>query len=234
MKKYIFFLLLIVSVAGYSQTFHTRVYTEINTDTGRVATRLLTGGMGNKIRDSLQANIALKNNISDTAAMLLAYKNLMIDNAAKKNNISDTANMLANYRFAMISVNRYVLSVGALSSSPTDGQTIFFGNMYKAPTATGAQSKIYIRASGTIKRAEIYCFSTTAGSNEAWPANIRLNNTTDTQIASLSVSAGERVFSNTALSIAVVSGDYIEIKLVNPTWATNPVGTTFGGYIYIE
>lgn len=202
-------------------------------------------------------------NISDTAAMLLNYKNAMIAAAANillKVNISDTATMLANYRSAMIAntaglllkVNTadtsgkwaagvhthtnigYTLSVQALTSSPTDGQTIYFGNLPKAPVTTQGTSKIYIRQAGTIKRAEIYCFSGTAGTNEAWPISIRLNNSGDTQIASLSVNTSERVWSNTGLSIAVAAGDYIEIKSVNPTWATNPLTTIFGGYIYIE
>lgn len=128
----------------------------------------------------------------------------------------------------------YTLSVQALTSSPTDAQTIYFGNMPKTPVTTQGTSKIYIRQAGTIKRAEIYCYSGTAGTNEAWPIYIRLNNSGDTQIASLSVATNERVFSNTSLSIAVAAGDYIEIKSINPTWATNPLTCIFGGYVYIE
>ena len=104
----------------------------------------------------------------------------------------------------------------------------------KAPVTAAATSKVYIRKAGKIKRAEIYCYSGTAGTNEAWPISIRLNNTTDTQIASLSVATNERVFSNANLNISVVAGDYIAIKSVNPTWATNPLTTIFGGNIYIE
>lgn len=128
----------------------------------------------------------------------------------------------------------YVINVQALTSSPTDGQTIYFGTLPKAPVTTQGQSKIYIRAAGTIKRVEIYCFSGTAGTGEAWACNIRLNSSTDTLIQSLSVATSERVFSNAALNIAVVSGDYVEIKMVNPSWATNPLTTIFGGQIYIE
>ncbi len=128
----------------------------------------------------------------------------------------------------------YTLPVQGLTSSPTDAQTIYFGYLPKQPVTTAATSKIYIRKAGTIKMAEIYCYSGTAGTNEAWPVYIRLNNTTDTQIASLSVATSERVFSNTGLSIAVAVGDYIEIKAVNPTWVTNPLTTIRGGYIYIE
>lgn len=125
----------------------------------------------------------------------------------------------------------YTLSVQALTSSPTDAQTIYFGQLPKAPVTAAATSKIYIRKAGTIKMAQIYCYSGTA---EAWVINIRLNNTTDTQIASVSLGASERIFTNSSLNISVVAGDYIEIKAVNPTWATNPLTCIFGGYVYIE
>lgn len=128
----------------------------------------------------------------------------------------------------------YTLSVQALTSSPVDAQTIYFGNLPKAPVTTGGISKVYIPRSGVIKRAEIYCYSGTAGTNQAWSGYVRLNNTTDTLIATLSVATSERVFSNSSLNIAVVAGDYFEIKFINPTWATNPLTTIFGGYIYID
>jgi hypothetical protein len=79
----------------------------------------------------------------------------------------------------------------------------------------------------------VWCHAATAGTNEAWACNIRLNNTTDTLVQSLSSSAGYRVWSNTGLSIAVVAGDYIEFKMVNPTWATNPANVRFGAAVYI-
>lgn len=128
----------------------------------------------------------------------------------------------------------YTLHLQALTSSPTDGQTIYFGKLPKAPVTTAATSKVYIPHAGTIKRAEIYCYSGTAGTNENWSGYIRLNNSADTLIATVGLSASERIFSNSSLSIAVVAGDYIEAKFINPTWVTNPLTTIFGGYVYIE
>jgi hypothetical protein len=128
----------------------------------------------------------------------------------------------------------YTLMVQALTSSPADSATVYFGMLPKAPVTVAATSKIYIRKAGTIKIAEIYVYSGTAGTAEAWSLYIRKNNTTDTLIATLSVSASERVFSNTGLSITVAVGDYIEIKGIQPAWATNPLTTIYGGYIYIE
>jgi hypothetical protein len=128
----------------------------------------------------------------------------------------------------------YSIPVQALTSSPTDAQTVYFGMLPKAPVTAAATSKIYIRQSGTIKRIEIYCYSGTAGTSEAWALYARVNNTTDNLIATLSVATNERIFSNTNLNIVVSAGDYIEIKGVQPTWATNPLTTIYGGYIYIE
>ena len=128
----------------------------------------------------------------------------------------------------------YTISFQALTSSPVDAQTIYFGKLPKAPVTVAATSKIYIRKAGIIKIAEIYSQSGTAGTNEAWPMYIRLNNTTDTQIASVSLATSERIWSNSALSIAVVAGDYIEIKSIYPTWVTNPLTFIPSGYIYIE
>ncbi len=128
----------------------------------------------------------------------------------------------------------YTLAVQALTSSPTDAQTVYFGNLPKAPVTTAATSKVYIPKTGTLKRAEVYCFSGTAGTAESWSLYVRHNNATDYLIATLAVSASARIFSNSSLAIAVSAGDYFEIKGVQPTWVTNPATTIYGGYVYIE
>ena len=128
----------------------------------------------------------------------------------------------------------YALAVQALTSSPTDAQTVYFGNLPKAPVTVAATSKIVIPKSGILKRAEIYCYSGTAGTAESWSMYVRHQNTTDYLIAAVASATSERIFSNNALTIPVTAGDYIEIKGVQPTWATNPATTIYGGYVYIE
>ena len=128
----------------------------------------------------------------------------------------------------------YMLHVQALTSSPADGATVYFSNIPAAPNATAANRKLYIQKPGIIKIAEIYCFSGTAGTNEAWSLYVRVNDTTDYLIATVSLGASQRVFSNTGLAIPVVAGDWITIKSVQPTWGTNPLTTIYGGYAYIE
>ena len=128
----------------------------------------------------------------------------------------------------------YTISVQALTHSPADAGTVHFNGIPAAPNATAANRKLYIRKAGTIKIAEIYCFSGTAGTGENWSLYIRLNDTTDTLIATVAATTSERVFSNTSLSITVAAGDWVTIKSVQPTWVTNPLTTIYGGYIYIE
>jgi hypothetical protein len=128
----------------------------------------------------------------------------------------------------------YAINVMALTSSPADTTPFYFGILPKAITTTANISKIYIRKPGTLKIAEIYTYSGTAGTAEAVSMYVRVNNTTDYLIATLSVAANERVFSNSALSIPLAAGDYVEIKCIPPVWATNPLTFICGGYVYIE
>jgi hypothetical protein len=129
----------------------------------------------------------------------------------------------------------YCVNVRAASqATTTDGQTLYWGGMLVAPSTTANRWRVYFPKAGTIKAAYIYSYSGTAGSAEAWVMNICKNNTTDYQIASITLATVDRVWSNTGLSISVVAGDYIEIKEVQPTWSTNPATVTRTGNIYIE
>lgn len=128
----------------------------------------------------------------------------------------------------------YALPVGFSTNNPADASTIYFSSKPVTPAIVALQNKIYIQKAGTIKIADIFTYAVTAGSNEAWSFYIRVNDTTDHLIQTLSVSANERNFLNTSLSIALAVGDFIEIKAVCPAWGTNPLAVTCGGYIYIE
>lgn len=129
----------------------------------------------------------------------------------------------------------YTLQARAASqSTTTDGQTIYWGSMLVAPSTTADRWRIYIPQTGKIVAAYIYSYSGTAGSAENWSMYIRLNNTSDTLIQTLGVNTKDRVWSNTSLNISVSAGNYIEIKEILPTWATNPATVTRTAVIYIK
>lgn len=123
------------------------------------------------------------------------------------------------------------INTQALALTPTLSTTMYFGLIPTTPTVTAAERKIYFRRAGVIEACELYSQATIAGTNENWSIYIRLNNTTDTLIQTVGAATTERVFTNASLSIAIASGDYIEIKSVNPAWVVSPTSVTFGGYI---
>ena len=127
-----------------------------------------------------------------------------------------------------------VLNLLALNYTPTDGETIFWGGLCAAPSTTAACARVYVPKSGTIKIAYIFLYCGTGGSAEAISVYIRLNNSTDTLVATVTAGQTMRVFSNTGLSIAVSQGDYFEIKVVCPTWNVNPALAKWGGVVYME
>jgi hypothetical protein len=130
----------------------------------------------------------------------------------------------------------YTLGVLSVASNLAAGQTYYFGNQPRALLGTATNTKVFIPKTGTIKRADITSYaSTNAGTAQNISVNIRLNNTTDTLVATVGAATAARDFINTALNIAVVAGDYIEIKVVVATpFTTPPSGITFGGTLYIE
>ena len=130
--------------------------------------------------------------------------------------------------------NYALIALSASQSTTTDSQTMYWGGFPVAPSTTANRWRIYIPKAGTIKAVRIYSYAGTAGSAENWSMYIRKNNTADTLIQTLAVNTNDRVWANDALNIAVAAGDYIEIKEIQPAWATNPATVTRTGVIYIE
>lgn len=119
-------------------------------------------------------------------------------------------------------------------AAPASATTYYFGNSSVAPCGScDGRGKIYILKAGTLTIADVFSYSTTAGSNEAWAVSVRLNGTTNTEIASVSASTNDRRWSNSALSIAVAAGDYVEFITTTPTWGTPPANTRFNGVVWI-
>src|SRR6185295_8942017 len=110
--------------------------------------------------------------------------------------------------------------IQTVAGNPADATTYFLQQSITTinNTASGnAATRYYITRAGTIKK--VYGVVTcTTGSSNATTIALRLNNTTDTNVTtSLNLSASPATFNNTALSITVAAGDYIEFKLICPT-----------------
>lgn len=132
----------------------------------------------------------------------------------------------------------WTLELQTATGNPADSTSYFLatGSAVTAFTANGAATtRLYISNPGmTITAvAGVATVQGTLGSASNSSIVIRLNNTTDTTVTStLAMTAAANTFSNNALSIVVTSGDYIEVKLVTPAWATNPTTVSISLAIY--
>jgi hypothetical protein len=143
---------------------------------------------------------------------------------------------LSNTDWSTFNNKGYTLSFMTIAQNLAANLTYYFGNQGRAMASTANIWKVYIPQTGTIKRAHFMSYaSTTAGSAENVSLYIRVNNSTDTLVATVGQATASREFSNTGLSISVTAGDYVEMKFVTPNpYATPPAGFTFGGTIYIQ
>jgi hypothetical protein len=122
-----------------------------------------------------------------------------------------------------------------METALADSTTYYFGCHYgKEFVGAAGTTRIYIPAAGVITAAYFTTRSTTAGTGEDISLYVRLNDTTDTLVAGVGTSAQTRVFSNASMSVTVAAGDYIEMKMVCPAWATNPTTTAIGGLVYVS
>lgn len=131
----------------------------------------------------------------------------------------------------------YTFQVGQTQFSPVDATTYYFG-MYNGNTnsTTEGQNRVYIPKAGTVTAIYIYINNVgVGGTSETSTFSFRLNATTDTTISS-SITTGSvsNAFSNTSMSVAVVAGDFFELKWVTPTWVTNPTNIRVMAIVYIQ
>jgi len=120
-------------------------------------------------------------------------------------------------------------------ASPADNTNYYFGQNAVAMGTNAAIFQIYMPKTGTIKYAHLQWFASgNAGTAESITAYIRVNNTTDYSIASVATTAATKLFTNTSLNISITAGNYVQIKVTTPTWATNPTTASWGGYFVLE
>jgi hypothetical protein len=152
----------------------------------------------------------------------------------------DSSTKVATTAFVMGEKRGYTLQCGAATLSPLDASTYYFGGAHNLTLAAGTEglSRIYIPKAGTVKAVYLYFTRTgTQGSSEQSTVSFRLNATTDTTIVSTlqtDNASGFNAYSNAAMSVAVVAGDFFELKWVTPTWTTNPTTVRLMATVYIE
>lgn len=163
------------------------------------------------------------------------------DNSNKSDNASlgtsdtlyPTQNAVKTYVDTAIGSLSTSLFVQATNTSPADATTQYFGSAPRGMLTTANRNLQISRVAQIITAADITISSGRAGTAEPWLMYIRVNNTVDYLIATVASTALDRVFYNSSLSISLAVNDTWEIKLVCPTWVTNPATCVTSGNIYV-
>lgn len=127
------------------------------------------------------------------------------------------------------------IQAAAASFTPSASTTYYFGTSNgESPTTTAALHRIYVGRAGTLTRVDYFHYCGVNGSAGGTAVSVRINNTTDVFTANMSSTAatGGATASVTG-SQALAVGDYIEIKLFTPAWATPPIAERWSATLTI-
>lgn len=151
---------------------------------------------------------------------------------ATKARVMQVADSLAAAITAGAGNDTYTINVFAGTyTAPTDAATVYFTSQVATPTNTATFYNQTALRNCTITGASIDTRAATAGSNEGWSIYIRVNDATDYLIATVSSATQLRTWQNSSLNISLTAGDKWVIKMVNPTWATEPATVVIQGYV---
>lgn len=119
--------------------------------------------------------------------------------------------------------------------SPADATTYFFGGLNFAPTSSATIAAWIVPYGVTLIRAELDVLVTgTLGSGESASAYVRINDTTDVTISTAVLHSAAQNIYNATLNTAIAANDFLEFKIVLPTWATNPTNVFYMGYLWFQ
>ena len=118
--------------------------------------------------------------------------------------------------------------------NPADSTTYYHGSIIAtAPTTATNSRRIYLGQDVTIIGATFTSLvSGVNGTSEDVTVYIRVNGTTDTLVGTIKMNSGtQQVVINSSLNLALTSTDYFEIKLITPTWVTNPTNVAVAAIV---
>lgn len=166
--------------------------------------------------------------------------------AAQFNETVKTASIVAYsetlYNKTEVDAFRFPFAIhfdGGAITSPADGTAYYIGvPLALAPTIAVNNRYITLPVDCTLIGYSIAINANTAGTNETYSIYVRKNNTTDDLLGSSfvasSVNTYSKFFAANNLNIAYSANDKIEIKIVTPTWATNPASLVHSVILFFK
>lgn len=153
--------------------------------------------------------------------------------------VSNGSSALPTFQTAS-TTGRAVFQVATLPANPSDGTTYFLSygdsTFTNGTLDTGGGTQYTIPKNGTVNTfvGAIYVDGT-LGSSENCTLAFRKNGTTDTNITTtFKLNSAINVINFTSIGMSVVAGDYITVKFISASWATNPTTVSIAATIGLD
>lgn len=132
------------------------------------------------------------------------------------------------------SASPFTIAGGSGSTTVADSTTYYSGfNFSAAMTTSQGRYGIPVLHAGTIKAYYVSVFGT-GGSAENVTIDIWVSNSTSVGSHTETWDSFPIRTTTSGLSTAVTTSDYIELRVTNPAWVTNPTGVSIGFGVLIE
>lgn len=129
----------------------------------------------------------------------------------------------------------YALQMHSKSFDPAISTSYFIGDLFSdVPAALSGTTRLYIPKACTVKAVYVTFINATPGSNEPSTIVLRLNDTSNTLISATVDNSGAQQLKNITMNLAVIAGDFIEIKWTTPAWGTPPLGVVVKAVVYLS
>lgn len=143
------------------------------------------------------------------------------------------------YVKSQVNAFRYVFALpidGGSISSPADATNYYIGvPLVLTPTTAAGQRKQTARVDFTIFEISATLYVGTPGTNETYSVYLRKNGTTDYLLTSaLHADSASPTYYTSSVDISITTGDTFELKVVTPTWATNPASIVHSFTLYCK
>jgi hypothetical protein len=142
------------------------------------------------------------------------------------------ASAVATKKVALRNFGMYILYAHLANVSPADATTYYFGSYTGLGLSTvDGNRRFFVPRTGIVTDGYITANTTgTLGSAETSTLYLRKNGTSDTVLINNFACSAALFAFGCQPALSVTAGDYLEIKWVTPTWATNPTGV----YIQVQ
>jgi hypothetical protein len=106
------------------------------------------------------------------------------------------------------------------------------------PATTGGLGRLSVPMPGIIRRVTFVVYTTVAASSENVTVNLYKNGSSAASLSTTmqwTAGAGANNTLNVSgLGVSVAQGDYLEVEIETPAWATNPTGVYYSFSIFVE